>query len=272
MLGGKPAERAKEVDEGNRTEHKSKLWLQQMKLLCKEDNQHSGNTNRDLPIANGLPLEGEWSVYASGETTNSNGDTDASSTATEHVNGPNESRETKDAMENESEGCEGGMDEQASVDEVDGGIGQEVEPTDVPIELETLIVMLIKLEDLGDSEIPCVYLGGTSWCASDTNSPGCRMDVSMGQADGSGVQMDAPSMSNRAEMDGISYRDNAGTHLRVGDAKHLVYEMDGARTHMGTLTGQTDAPSIEMNMNKPANAPDIVSIPRKKAKPPDLPS
>ena len=95
-------ERAKEVDKGNRTEYESKSWLPQTKLLCKEDNQCSGNTNRDLPITNVLLLEGEWSVYASGETTNSNGDADASSTATEHMNGPNELRETEDAMENES--------------------------------------------------------------------------------------------------------------------------------------------------------------------------
>ena len=68
LLGGEPAERACGVDEGDGTEHKGRLWLQETNLLCKETCQCNGNTENNLPIAYGLPLEGEWSVYPSSES------------------------------------------------------------------------------------------------------------------------------------------------------------------------------------------------------------
>ena len=154
----------------------------------------------------------------------------------------------------------------------------EAEPADSPIELKTLIVVSIESEDLHSGRIPHLCLGGTTWHVGDASGPGCQTDWSSGHADGSrGLadmlrgRMDTLSVSNRAEMDRLGHSDDLGTYLRVGDTKRLIYETDGAGTHTGTLTGQTDAPTIETNMNKPANAPDIVSIPRKKAKPPDSP-
>ena len=48
----------------------------------------------------------------------------------------------------------------------------EVEPTDVPIELETLVIVLIQLEDLCSGEIPCVHLRGTNWCACNAEGFG----------------------------------------------------------------------------------------------------
>ena len=66
-LGRDPAERACRVNEGNGTEHKPQLRLQETKLLCREIDQRSGNANETVPIANGLPLEGEWIVCASGK-------------------------------------------------------------------------------------------------------------------------------------------------------------------------------------------------------------
>ena len=66
-LGGDPAERACRVNEGDRTEREPQLRLQETKLLCGEIDQCSGNANETIPIANRLPLEGEWIVCASGE-------------------------------------------------------------------------------------------------------------------------------------------------------------------------------------------------------------
>ena len=147
--------------------------------------------------------------------------------------------------------------------------------TDEPTELLTMSVEPY-VEDGEPSA--CVHLGGTRVRIDDANSLGCRTDESSGKADmsqgltdGSGAQMDAPSAPNKAEMTGISHRDDTGTYLRVADAKRPIYETDGARTHVGTLTGKTDASSVETNTVIPANVPENVRSSRKKAKPPDLP-
>ena len=72
LLGGELAERASGVDEGDRTERRD-LQLQQTNLLCEETRQCNGNAEDNIPIANRLPLEGEWTVYSSGEMKNLNG-------------------------------------------------------------------------------------------------------------------------------------------------------------------------------------------------------
>ena len=77
------AERACGVDKGDGTECKGKLWLQEMELLCEESHQHNGNTENNIPIANGLPLEGEWTAYASGKVSDSECDADVSNELTE---------------------------------------------------------------------------------------------------------------------------------------------------------------------------------------------
>ena len=68
-----------------------------------------------------------------------------------------------------------------------------------------------------------------------------------------------------------SQADDPGTYLATGDARCIVCEMDGLAGHVDTLTGQTDAPSIKTDARISANEPESVSIPREKAKPPDLP-
>ena len=67
MLGGEPVMRDCGVDEGDGTEHESKSQLQQTYFYCEEDHQCNGNAESNIPIAYGLLLEGEWSVYPSGE-------------------------------------------------------------------------------------------------------------------------------------------------------------------------------------------------------------
>ena len=144
----------------------------------------------------------------------------------------------------------------------------EVEPADSLIELKTLIVVSIKSEDLHSGRILHLCLGGMTWHVGDASGPGRQMDWLSGHVDGlRGLvdmprgQMDTLSVLNRAETDRLGHSDDLGTYLRVGDTKHLIYKTDGARSHAGTLTGQMDALSIKTNMNKPANAPDIISIP-----------
>ena len=74
-LGGELVERVQGVSEGNKMEHDGQSRLQQIELYCKESRQcnENANTNENVPNAHGVPLEGEWIVCASGETSNPNG-------------------------------------------------------------------------------------------------------------------------------------------------------------------------------------------------------
>ena len=124
----------------------------------------------------------------------------------------------------------------------------------------------------------CVCLGAMRGHACDVEGLGNRADELRGQmdrltsrTDGSRMQMDTPSMSNSTETDCMSHGDGAGTYLATGDVKHIIEVMDGVKSHADMLTGHGDTPSIETGMIKPANETKIISIPRKKVKPPDLP-
>ena len=130
-----------------------------------------------------------------------------------------------------------------------------------------------------------VYLGGTHWRAGDTDCPGNRSDGLRYQADRSSCQTDGPrgeadtsrawtdtlKVSDSAEMNVIGHEEGAGTYLSIGDAKHLVKEMDGVGNHADVSIGHGDVPSVNTDVIKPTDTPQIVSIPRKKNKPPDIP-
>ena len=181
-----------------------KTRLLKAEFYCKERHKHSGNTTGDLPSTHGLLLEGEWSVYPSGE-------------------------------------------------------------------LERLVVLSVKLEDPASGEILRVYLGSTRVQTGNANGLGDQTDWSSGHADGLRGQMDTPSVLNRAEMVRLGHREGAWMYLSIGDVKRPVYETDGARSHADVLNMSMDAPSVETDTLMPTNEPEIVRIPRKKLKPPDLP-
>jgi len=270
LLGGEPAERACGVDEGDE-ERERKSRLQQTIFYCKESRQRDENAKNDVPHVHGLPLEGEWLVYASGETTNSNGDADASNAAVERVYGPSESRETEDAMENESRGCGEGTSGRASVDEADGSAGRELKRVDAQNELTQLLTTTItSYVDDGDMNAR-VHLKCMSWCAGDANGVGDRTDGSRGRADESKGWTDTLDVSNGTGIAGMSDGKGAETYLGVRDAKRVVNVTDGVGIHTDASNGQADLPNVQTNANKPANTPEIVSIPRKRTKPPDLP-
>ena len=77
--------------------------------------------------------------------------------------------------------------------------------------------------------------------------------------------------SNSARTAGISHGDSAGTYLDVRGAKRVVNATDGVGSHADASSGHWDVQSVETEAITPANATQIVSIPRKKTKPPDLP-
>ena len=247
-LGGDPVERACRVNEGNGTEHEPQSRLQESKFYCKEAHQHSGNANENVPNAYGLPLEGEWEVCASSEARDPRSSMNVPNATPEHVHCPSESSETKDAEGVESEGCKGSTDE--------------------PMELLTMSVKPY----VEDGELSaCICLKGTRMWPGDVDGPGCGTDVSKGLPDGTGAQMDAPSTSNKPETTGLSHREGARMYLGAGDTRRNVKETDGLVGHVETSTGPGDVLNIETYVIKPENETQIVSIPRRREKPPDIP-
>ena len=265
LLGGKPAERACGVDEGDGMEHEPQTRLPKAELYREDKHQHNENASKNLPSAYKLPLKGEWTGYASGEARDPEGDANASDTATEHADCPCKSRETVDANGVESEGCREGMSRSASVDKADGNASHGTGPVDTSNELMEFVAVSIEPEDLGSGGIPHVCLGDQA-----DGSEGLT-DVSRGLVDGSRESTDPSCESKRAETAMLGCGDGPSMYLGPGDAKHLVNEADGAGIHADRSTGQVDAPSIQTKAIKPAKAMETISIPQKKVKPPDLP-
>ena len=144
-LGREPAGMVHRVNKGGE-ECEPQLQLQQTEFYCKED-QCNANANGDVPVANRLPLEGEWTAYPSGKTTDSKGV--------------------------ELEGRESSTDERVSIDEADGGISREAQPTDMQNEPTELLTTTVEpYVDDGDTS-PLVRIGGTNWCAGSAKGPGC---------------------------------------------------------------------------------------------------
>jgi len=262
LLGGEPAERASGVNKGDEEcEHQSRL--QQMNC---EKCQRNGNMNGAIPSTHRLPLEGEWTVRASGKARDLRSSANAPNATPECVHRPNESRGTEDAEGVESEGCKGGTSGRASVDElnttveccqqlcmVDSGPGCGFEPADILNESDTLVIMSIESESPNGGGIPHVRLGNTSWRACDANGPRNGVDRSSSQADGRRGRTDTLDVSNGTETDGMSWDDGAGMYLGVRGAKRVINASVGVGSHTDTSDGHRDVPSVQMHVNIPAN-------------------
>ena len=240
-LDGEPAETACGVDEGDETGRKD-LRLPKAGLYCEERHQHNENMTDNIPSTYGLPLEGEWTVYLSSESS-------------------------------KSKGCSGGMPGTA-----DGDPSQGVEPADVRNETDMLIVLSIESESLGSIGIPCIHLGGMQMRMGDTNGSRCRADgsscktdVLSNQVDASRGQTDTLEVLNNAEIDHMSHGKGLSMYLSIGDAKHVVLKTDGDGSHANTSSGRGNVLSIETHVIKPENETANIRLPRKKVKPPDIP-
>ena len=158
------------------------------------------------------------------------------------------SGKTSDSNAVESEACE----------------GDAAKRGDAPNELTELLTTTVK-PYIGDGDTSVrVCLGSMSTRTGNTNRPGSQADALRGQTD-------APDVSNNAETNVTDHGESASTYLRVRDAKRVVVKMCGTGTHVDALTGQGEVPSVESDAIKPVNAMEIVSIPRIKEKPPDIP-
>jgi len=280
LLGGEPAEMVCGVDEGDKTERKD-LRLQKSRQYCQENCQRNGNARGNVPSAHGLPLEGEWTASASGQTNDPKSIENASNAAVERADGSYERLGLVNVDGVESEGCEGGTDGRVSADKAgtdvqtpveccqqlclaDGDPGGEVERVDAPNELTQLLTTTIaSYVNDGDANA-CVHLGGMSPCAGDTNGVGRGTDVLRSQTD-------ASNASNDAETDGISHGEGAGTYLGARGAKRVVHATDGVGSQSDASSGHRDVPSVDTDAINTAYATQNVSIPRKREKTPDSP-
>ena len=122
LLGRGPAQRVSGVDKGDE-EHEPQTQLLKAEFYCEETNQCNENANRNVPITYRLPLEGEWTGYASGEASNPKGNENTLNAAIEHVDGSREQCRLADVDGVVSEGCNGGTSECVSVDEADSDPG-----------------------------------------------------------------------------------------------------------------------------------------------------
>jgi len=207
-------------------------------MNCKANGQHNANANANVPNAHGLPLEGEWEVYASG------------------------------GLMNSSEGCSGGAGERASVDNMDGNLGRKLKRIDAQNKLTQLLTTTVELYVNDADTNACMHLKCTSWRAGDTNGIGDQMDGSKGQADvlrgradESKGWTDTLDVSNGAETTGVSHGDGAGTYLSIRDTKRVVNAMNTVGSQLDVSSGHWDVPSVETDAITHENVPENVSIP-----------
>ena len=213
LLGREPAERASGVNEGNGTEHRD-LRLQQTNLLCEETRQHNGNVEDNIPIANRLPLEGEWTVYPSGKMKN--------------LNGGNASREVEPTdVPNKSD-----MLVIMLIESEDLGSG------------DTPCVYLGGMQ---------MWTGDANGLGNRADALNGQVDGSNDQTDTSRAWTDTLNVSDNTETANVSHGDDVSTYLGPGGTKRDVRETDGVGSHADMPTRQMHAPSVKTDRIKPEN-------------------
>ena len=130
----------------------------------------------------------------------------------------------------------------------DGNTDCKAKPMGPLNELETLVIISIKLEDLGSGGMLHMCLEGLRMWMGNVDGPGHRTDVSKGLPDGSGAQMDAPNVLNRAGKDRLGHSDELVMYLGIGDMKHVINVTNGVGSPMDMLTGHREVPSIELDV------------------------
>ena len=205
-LGRELAGMVHRVDEGGE-EREPQAQLQQMKFYCEESCQCSRNATENIPSAHGLPLEGEWAVYLSGEMKNSNGNAGRevkpadSSNESEtlvtlsiesedpriHLGGTSCHAGDANHLGNRTDRSEGQADgSRALMDELRGR-------ADVPSQSNNAET---NVTDHGESVSTYLGIGDAKRVIHETYGVGSHADVSPGQTDASSVETDANRSAN----------------------------------------------------------------------------
>ena len=95
--------------------------------------------------------------------------------------------------------------------------------------------------------------------------------MSIWHGDVSSVETDMYRPANEMANVRLPHKKVKLPDIPVEDARCTPDESDRRRTHTEALTGHGDVPNVNMYAIKPENEMQIISIPRKREKPPDLP-
>ena len=255
LPGSKLAKRASRADE---TPDGRQPQAQQVKLHHKRS-QHNENAKRNIPSAHGVPLEGEWSVCASGRVmSDSHKDGMGEHGCVDEWCWPVE--KSKPTVRIPKGYCQLGRADVMSCKEMSAD-GQDKSAKLVPTTVE--------LDDSGGGETPCVCLGGTKMQIGEVESHGCRADKSRGQANKSNGwanrsrgQPDASTVLNTCETVATGDGDGRGARSDAGDARHGSTGPDGHANRSDMSNGHRDVPDTGNGMNTTADTKETISTRR----------
>ena len=245
LPGGDLAERVHIVDEGDGTERKD-LRLPKTESFCEERHQRNRNMEDNIPIANGLPLEGEWTVNLSGE---------ASDPKIDGI---------------ESEGCKGGMGKPTEL------LTMSVEPyvensSDILrvylrgtwIQMDRSCMQTDAPSALNRPEMVCVshgegartYLGtGDAKCwVDETDSIGSHMDVPSRHGDILSIETKMNTPANAPDTIRIPRKKSKLPDLPMETTRGRPDEPNGCRNHVDGSSARMDAHTAEDKMESAVN-------------------
>jgi len=121
---------------------------------------------------------------------------------------------------------------------------------------------------------PNTYLGagGAKRGVDATDGTESHTDTSSGHGDAQSIQTDAITTVNVPEIVSTHPIEPKRPNSPVGDAKRDIDETDGLGGHVDASDGQADAPSVDMDAIRPANASKTISIRQIEPKSPNLPA
>ena len=260
VLGRDLAERVHIVDEGGE-EHKPPLRLQQIKFYCREIDQRSGIANGDVPITNGLPLEGEWAIYPSGDAGQEVEPTDSSNEL-----------ETLIILSMESEDPGGGGILHVHLgNRADASRGQADASR---CWMDTLIVSdSAETAVMSDGEGAETYLttGDVKRVVDTTDGVRIHADGSTGHGEAQSIRTDVDTPENRAETVSKPRKKDKPPDSPSQSARTPPDKPDGCGNHPNTSSVYTDTHSIGNEMETSENETEIISKRQKRIKPPNSP-
>ena len=252
LPGRELANRARRVDKANETPDGRQPQAQQVKLHHKRS-QRNENAKRNIPSAHGVPLEGEWSMCASGSVRDLKSDSRGRGVG-EHgcIDKWSWRVETPRPIVQMPKGC-------CQLGRADGNVSCKETSTDGQGESGKLVPMTVELDDPGGSETPRVCLGGMKTQVGEVESHRSQADESTGQANESKGQADASMVLNICEMVAMGDGDGSGARLDAGGARRDRAGPDGHANWLDTSSGHTDVPGIRNGTNMTADTRETIS-------------
>ena len=276
-------DKAKETPDGRQSQP------QQAELYCK-GSQLNENAESNIPSTHGVPLEGEWSMCASGRVM------DSLKVSASGSNANSSSRPGRLASVDETElrSCGRGMGECTSVDEWcwpvekarpivripkgycqlgrrDGNASCKETSANGQGESGKLVPTTVELDDPGGSETPRVCLEGTKTRVGEVESHRSRADKSRGQANESRGQVDASTVLNTRETVAMGDGGGTGVRLDAGGARRDGAGPDGHANWSDVSSGHRDVPGIRNGTNTTADATETINTRQNAPKMQNLP-